>query len=132
MDIQGLLDAAFIMVVMLFILACTGLVILGCIFLFTRIVNHSQAGQAHKKGASASLFSFPAPAQRTAPYSSAPAYSPARSEVFPNGYSRQDYHDQGWDDGSLDLTGMNQPGAPAPAIAAVVMEHAWKEQAWGK
>jgi hypothetical protein len=38
-----------------------------------------------------------------------------------NGYSRQDYYDNGMHDDAIAELGLDQPSAPAPGIAGIVL-----------
>lgn len=44
-----------------------------------------------------------------------------KDDIFPYGYNRQDYYDNGMNDSAIDYLGLNQPGAPAPGIAGIVL-----------
>ena len=117
MDIQTIENVGFILAAILFVLASLGLVILAILYLLVRSNINWQALVKSIK---------------TAPSSGVSSPGSARSKVFPNGYSRQDYHDYGMNDDAIDYMGMDQPGAPAPGIAGVVMGDMFNRHAGGK
>jgi len=43
------------------------------------------------------------------------------NSILENGYSRSDYTDVGFSDGDIETWGLDQPGAPDPLIAPVVI-----------
>jgi hypothetical protein len=54
-------------------------------------------------------------------YSYYPDPQLAEDDIFPNGYSRQDYYDHGMNDDAIAELGLDQPSAPAPGIAGIVL-----------
>jgi len=59
-------------------------------------------------------------------YSSHPISRPTKKDIFPNGYSRQDYHNYGADDTAIDYFGLDQPSAPEPGVAGFVLMNFFK------
>ena len=43
------------------------------------------------------------------------------NEQLPNGYTRKDYYDFGLSDFDIEYWGMDQPGAPGPSMASLVI-----------
>ncbi len=115
MDIQTIENVGFILAVALFILASMGLVVLAILYLITRANLHWQA-----------------PVKWAVSSSRASSPTSASSEVFANGYSRQDYHTHGMNDDAIDYMGLDQPSAPAPGIAGVVMGDMFNRHGGGK
>ena len=59
-------------------------------------------------------------------YSSSPIPRPAKIDIFPNGHSRQEYHAYGADDTAIDYFGLDQPSAPEPGVAGIVLMNFFK------
>jgi hypothetical protein len=101
MTLQKIMDIGITIDIIIFIVSLVGLIILACVFLGKRVKLRGKK-------------------PRTKPYRShVPSFSSsagrnAKNDLLPNGYSRQDYYDQGYTDSDIECWGMDQPGAPDP------------------
>ena len=108
MDIQTIADIFLVIAVVSFVLSSTGLIVLVCVYLAKRT---RKSGKIHR----------PKQVKVRPTYSSFPDPQPAKDDILPNGYSRQDYHDYGMYDDAIAELGLDQPSAPAPGIAGIVL-----------
>ena len=108
MDIQAIMGIGITMDITIFILSSMALIVLVWIH---RTKHASKTGRVHKKK----------PVHTRVTYSSHPISRSAKKDIFPNGYSRQDYHNWGANDSAIDYFGLDQPSAPEPGIAGVVL-----------
>jgi hypothetical protein len=108
MDIQAILNIGLYIALMIFILSSVGLILLVCVYLAKRArksrkIHRSPLNQAHPTNSSFSIT------------------KQAKKDILPNGFSRQDYYDHGADDSAIDYFGLDEPGAPEPGIAGIVL-----------
>jgi len=52
------------------------------------------------------------------------------TDRFPNGYTRQEYYDVGFSDLDIENWGQDQPGAPDPQVAMMVIVDMLAEDDW--
>jgi len=108
MDIQTILDIGITIDITIFVFSSVGLIVLVCVYLAK---HASKTRKIHKtKQVHVRPTYYPQPTNQN-----------AKNEIFPNGYSRQDYYDYGADDTAIDYFGLDQPGAPEPGIAGIVL-----------
>jgi len=48
-------------------------------------------------------------------------YFKNNNDKLPNGYTRQDYIDEGFSDSDIETWGLDQPGAPDPMTAPLII-----------
>ncbi len=108
MNIQTIADIFLYIAVTIFVLSSTGLIVLVCVYLAKRA---RKSGKIHR----------PKRAKVRPTYSYFPNPQQAKYDIFPNGYSRQDYYDNGMFDDAIAELGLDQPSAPAPGIAGIVL-----------
>jgi hypothetical protein len=108
MDIQAIMTIGITMDITIFLLSSMALIVLVWIH---REKHASKTGRVHKTK----------PVHTRVTHSSYPIPRPPRKDIFPNGYSRQDYHNWGANDSAIDYFGLDQPSAPEPGIAGIVL-----------
>jgi len=108
MNIPAIIEIGITMDITIFILSSMALIVLIWI---RQAKQESKTGRVHKTKlvhVRATYFSHPIPQN-------------AKKDIFPNGYSRQDYHAYGADDTAIDYFGLDQLSAPEPGVAGIVL-----------
>ena len=113
MDIQAIMAIGITMDIAIFILSSMALIVLVWIH------REKHAGKTIK-------IRKTKPVYARATYSSHPISRPAKKDIFPNGYSRQDYYNWGANDSAISYFGLDQPSAPEPGVAAIVLRKFFK------
>ena len=113
MDIPTIMKIGITMDITIFILSSMALIVLIWIH---RAKHASETGRVHKTK----------PVHARVTYSSHPIPQHAKGDIFPNGHSRQEYHAYGADDSAIYYFGLDQPSAPEPAIAGIVLMNFFK------
>ena|ERR1035437_169566 len=103
MDLQTILEIGIAMDITIFILPSMALIILVWVH---RAKHATKPVRVHKTK----------PVHARATYSSHPIPQHAKRDIFPNGYSRQEYHAYGADDSAISYFGLDQPNAPGPPL----------------
>ena len=108
MNIQTFADIFLYITLTIFVLSTTGLIVLVCVYLAKRARKSGKIHRPKQVKVRPTYYYYPDPQQAT-------------DDIFPNGYSRQDYYDNGMHDDAIAELGLDQPSASAPGIAGIVL-----------
>lgn len=108
MDIQMIADIFLCIAVTIFVLSSVGLSVLVCVYLAKHAGKSGKIHKLKRVKFRPTYFSFP-------------NHDQTKDDIFPNGYTRKDYYDNGMYDDAIAELGLDQPSAPAPGIAGIVL-----------